>query len=271
MMSLPRLQLVELEDLPWFPRTLRDLATDYLEFIEARVAMPAAVVPLLRRVLDQTGAMRVVDLCSGGGGPVGTVQALLAAEGVRVEFVLTDKYPNREAFRRLARASTSITFIESSVDATAVPRDLRGIRTMFNAFHHFGPDDAREILRAAAAAGQPLAIFELSERSVRSLLSILLTPLAVWLGTPFIRPFRWDRLLWTYLVPLVPLTCLWDGVVSQWRAYTVSELEELTRGLGVPRYGWEVGRVAHAFLPAHVTFVIGLPTGVESFGATAAG
>lgn len=270
MASLPRLQLVELEDLPWFPRTIRDLATDYLEFLESRLAMPAAVVPLLRRVLDRSGSTRVVDLCSGGGGPVRAVQALLAAEGVRVGFVLTDKYPNLEAFRRLANASPSITFIESSVDATAVPREYRGVRTMFNAFHHFGPAEAGEILRSAAAAGQPLAIFELSERSVRTLLALLLTPFAVWLGTPFIRPFRWDRLLWTYLVPLVPLTCLWDGVVSQWRAYTVSELEAMTRGLGGPRYGWEVGRVAHAFLPAHLTFVIGLPSTVESSGATTA-
>ena len=28
------------------------------------------------------------------------------------------------------------------------------------------------------------------------------------------------RMLWTYPVPLVPLTCWWDGIVSQLRAYT---------------------------------------------------
>jgi hypothetical protein len=38
-MPLPRLQLVELEDLTWFPHTIRDLATDYLQFMETRFAL----------------------------------------------------------------------------------------------------------------------------------------------------------------------------------------------------------------------------------------
>ena len=58
---------------------------------------------------------------------------------------------------------------------------------------------------------------------------MLLTPFAVWLMTPFMRPFRWSRLLLTYPLPLVPLTCLWDGIVSQLRAYTADELVELVR------------------------------------------
>jgi hypothetical protein len=33
---LPRLQLFELEDLAWFPRTIRNLATDYLQFMQER-------------------------------------------------------------------------------------------------------------------------------------------------------------------------------------------------------------------------------------------
>lgn len=37
-MPLPRLQLFELEDLTWFPHTIRDLATDYLHFMETRFA-----------------------------------------------------------------------------------------------------------------------------------------------------------------------------------------------------------------------------------------
>ena len=63
------------------------------------------------------------------------------------------------------------------------------------------------MLHAAAAARQPIAIFEVSERSWRTL-PVLLTPLFVWLATPFMRPFLWRRLLWTYPLPLVPLTCI---------------------------------------------------------------
>jgi hypothetical protein len=66
-MPLPRFQLFELEDLPWFPPVIRDLATDYLHFIERRFDLHKPVVTLLRRALEQSTLARVVDLCSGGG------------------------------------------------------------------------------------------------------------------------------------------------------------------------------------------------------------
>jgi hypothetical protein len=65
-MPLPRFQLFELEDLPWFPPAIRDLATDYLHFIERRFDLHRPVVALLRRALEHSALASVVDLCSGG-------------------------------------------------------------------------------------------------------------------------------------------------------------------------------------------------------------
>jgi hypothetical protein len=110
------------------------------------------------------------------------------------------------------------------------------------------------VLHAAAAAKQPIAIFEVSERSARTL-PVLLTPLVVWIVTPLMRPFLWRRLLWTYLVPLVPLTCLWDGIVSQLRAYTVGELRQLCEG-SAPMH-WEAGQVPIAKGRGRLTYLIG--------------
>ena len=67
-------------------------------------------------------------------------------------------------------------------------------------------------------------------------------PILVLVVTPFIRPFRWPRLLFTYPLPLVPLTCLWDGFVSQLRAYTPDELKNLATTLGDAGYQWNAGR-----------------------------
>lgn len=259
MTRLPRLQLVELEDLSWCPRTLRDLATDYLEFIEERLGMARVVAPVLRDAFRRSGARRIVDLCSGGGGPIAALHRTLTADGTSLAVVLTDRYPNHAAFERLALSHAGVTFVRTPVDATAVPGDLDGFRTLFNAFHHFAPDAARGLLTSAVEAGQPIAVFELSERSIRTMLALMLTPLAVWLGTPFMRPFRWHRLLWTYLVPIVPLLCLWDGLVSQWRAYSAEELHAMAEESGVGRYRWVSGRLPHPFLPANITFLTGAP------------
>lgn len=67
-MPIPRFHLFELEDQAWFPNIVRDLATDYLEFMEARLKLHQSVVPLLARALRESGTTTVLDLCAGGGG-----------------------------------------------------------------------------------------------------------------------------------------------------------------------------------------------------------
>ncbi|HET7696003.1 MAG TPA: hypothetical protein VFK57_09875 [Vicinamibacterales bacterium] len=250
-----RLHLLELEDQPWFPAIVRDLATDYLQFIQERFRLDRAMTPLVRRALDGGRTSEIVDLCSGGSGPLLGVVTALAANGRKVHATLTDLYPNLAAFEKIAAASGGLVSYERTpVDARRVPPHLGGLRTMFNAFHHLRPADARDVLHAAAAARQPIAIMEISERSLRSL-PVLLSPIFVLLATPFMRPFTWPRFFWTYILPLVPFTVLWDGVVSQLRAYTVAELQALCEGSAPMR--WEAGQVPFAKGNGRLTYLIG--------------
>ena len=250
-----RLHLLELEDQPWFPAIVRDLATDYLQFIQERFRIDRAMTPLVRRALDEGKTTRIVDLCSGGSGPLLGLVTDLAAEGRPVHATLTDLFPNLDAFEKIASASGGLIGYErEAVDARQVPPRLQGLRTIFNGFHHLRPADARAVLHAAAAARQPIAIFEVSERSRRTL-PVLLTPIFVWLATPFMRPFTFARFFWTYILPLVPFTCLWDGVVSQLRAYTVDELRRLCEGSAPMR--WDVGQIAIARGHGRLTYLIG--------------
>jgi len=184
----------------------------------------------------------------------------LLAEGVPVRFTLTDKYPNPGAFQRLARLHPSgIAYVADSVDAAKVPRELMGFRTMFNSFHHFGPAEGRDVLQCAVEAWQPIGIFEIPERSLATMIPLLFTPLFVAVATPFIRPFRWRRLFWTYVLPVVPLTCWWDGLVSQLRAYSPEELQRLGETASATAYGWRAGQERIASPPGYLTYLIGYP------------
>lgn len=256
---MKRRQLLELEDQAWFPRVIRDLATDYLQFVQTWLRFDRAMTPLIKRVMTDGATTRIVDLCSGGSGPLLLLVQDLVAAGVPATVTMTDLFPNTPAFETIARQSGGrIGYERSPVDARAVPSALTGLRTLFNAFHHLTPEDARSVLHAAAAARQPIAIFEISERRARALIPImLLTPLFVWLATPFMRPFLWKRLLWTYLVPLVPFTCWWDGIVSQLRAYSVDELKAL--GAGSAPMRWEAGQVPVVGGRGHLTYLLGFP------------
>ncbi len=259
-MAIPRFHLFELEDQSWFPNIVRDLATDYLEFMEAKLNLHQPVVPLLARALRESGTATVVDLCAGGGGPVVALSEEMKQDGITTRFILTDKFPNLPAFERLQNEHPGIEGYRGSVDATSVPATLAGFRTVFNAFHHFRPDDARAVLRSAVSACQPIGIFEIPERTIWIVIATaLLVPILVLLTTPFIRPFRRSRLFFTYLLPLVPLTCFWDGFVSQLRAYTPKELRGLADDLGDVGYRWEAGKVRLQGSLAQLTYLIGTP------------
>jgi hypothetical protein len=143
-----------------------------------------------------------------------------------------------------------------------VPAEIAGLRTMCNSLHHFAPQDAYAILASAVTAGEPIAIFEVSERSWRGVFSVLLLPPLLWLITPFIRPLTWWRLLFTYLIPLAPLIIMWDALVSALRIYTPDELRAMGEGLPGPTYLWEADRIWHRGFP--ITYLFGYPIKVAA-------
>lgn len=255
---MPRIHAFELEDQPWFPRLIRDYATDFLQFMLDATDAYGPAAPLIARSLQACGTRRVVDIGSGGGGPWFRLADRVRKEAGPVDVVLTDLYPSRIAAERVrARSRGEMRYHEAPVDALRMPGELDGFRTLFTALHHFRPADARAILAGAVGGGHGIGVFEFSERSVRGVLMTLVSPLLVLLATPLIRPFRWSRLFWTYAIPLVPLAVLWDGVVSALRTYTPEEMESLGRAAS-GEYRWSAGRI-QGRAPVPVSYLVGLP------------
>lgn len=257
--SMRRIHAFELEDQSWLPPAIRNYATDFLRFMIELGDAYAPAIGVLQRALESCGAEKVIDLGSGGGGPwPGLIQRVRGEDG-RLEVLLTDRYPHREVRERLRRAGPAgLSYHDDPVDAMATPDELRGFRTIFTALHHFRPEQVRRILADAVHSRQGIGAFEFSERSVRGLLLILLSPLLVLLFTPLIRPFRWSRLLWTYVIPVIPFVVLFDGTVSALRSYTVDELREIVGSLEGEGYSWEVGALKGT-APIPVTYLIGRP------------
>jgi hypothetical protein len=251
-----RVHLLEIADEDWCPRSIRHGVTDYCRFVTERAYSPVA--PLLAQAFQKLSTRHVLDLGSGAGGPWLHLQPLLREMGVDVTVCLSDHNPNLEAFERARRLShDSLTFDPEPVDATQVPGELAGFRTMFSAFHHLRPDQARAVLADAVSRREGVGVFECGDRSLLTLGGLLGTPVVVLLVTPFIGPFRWSRLFWTYLVPVLPLVLLFDTIVSWWRLYTVVELQELTAGLD--GYRWDISTVRMRPLPNRITYLIGVP------------
>ncbi len=178
--------------------------------------------------------------------------------GMDVTVCLTDHNPDVVAFERERRLSRhAIVYHAESVDATHVPSTLPGFRTMFSAFHHLDLGQARAALADAVAHGEGIAVFEMGGRSVLMLLAVLPVPVRVLLTVPFIRPFRWSTLLWTYLIPVLPMVLLLDSIVSVLRMYSAEELRGLTTGLD--SYRWSIGTVRGKPIPVPVLYLVGVP------------
>jgi hypothetical protein len=236
---LRRLQLFEVLDQTWCPQPVRHGVTDYLEALTSRGDIYRAVQAEIFSAIDNCGAPRVVDLCSGGGGPWLSARWRSAlAERTSLTLVLTDKFPNDALSARLA-ADPQVKYVNFSVDAASVPEDLRGFRTIFASFHHFPDSAARDVLGDAVRSGDGFAMAEVTSRTLRAFATLMLMPLFVWILTPRIRPLRWSRMLLTYLIPLIPLVVWWDGMVSCCRTRTPQELLALTTGF--PQYEWRAG------------------------------
>lgn len=260
-LAMNRLHLFEFEDQPWFPAVVREGMMDYLRFMISWIGIYDPVVPLLEEALAKSGASKIVDLCSGGGGGIARVQRLLCHQiGCPVPVTVTDKYPNLSAFAFLERQSQgAIRYHPEPVDATRVPVGLDGLRTLFSSFHHFPPHQARQIIKDAIRQGVPICIFEGAGKQVHEvLLAVLVFPLLQLAITPFIRPFRLSRLIFTYLLPLIPLCTIWDGAISILRMYPPRALLSLAHQADAPHYTWKAGYARHR-TGAKVTFLVGYP------------
>ena len=168
---MKRIHLFEFNDLSWFPDAWRNMLTDYLNFVETKFEMFKYIVPKFREIIDKSPNKNIIDLCSGAAGLIVETKKWLEKDSTdAIKITLADLYPNVEKFESACRESTNIDFISTPVSATNVPIELKGIRTLFNTFHHFDQENVRNILADAANKREGIAIFEATERSLGGIL-----------------------------------------------------------------------------------------------------
>jgi hypothetical protein len=246
-----RLHLFEIHDSVFCPEVIRNGLTDFLE-ISTEVFDTYGVIRAHIIGLLASDRRAIVDLCSGAGGPW---LHWLRKGLVDASVTLTDKFPSARTCEYLAgSAIPGLRYRKDPVDATRVPSELSGLRTIFTAFHHFRPEQARAIIADAVANRQPIGIFELTSRRPRALVSMLLSPLGVWLLTPRMARIGWRKLVLTYVIPLIPLCVLIDGITSCFRTYSPAELREMVSD---SYYTWSIGAVEARGGP--ITYLIGSP------------
>ena len=260
-----RKHLFEWEDQRWFPSSLRDLITDHLRSALSSPltkSLRETVCDVLEGPLRRSKSTRIVDVCSGAGGPLPAVFAQLAERlGRPLTATLTDLYPNERAFERIENeTSGGIRGHAGAVSAFDVPGELGSSQTLFTCFHHFQPADATRILADAAAKRRTIVIIEPFRR--RDMFFVAIATLARGIVlTPFVGPMTIARFLWTYPIPVSAMLFAWDGVVSCLRAYEPDEMLALANDAAPTGYRWHAGRMPVPYSPVRlcITYLIGEP------------
>ncbi|MBC7509684.1 MAG: class I SAM-dependent methyltransferase [Ferruginibacter sp.] len=256
-----KLRLFEFEDMEWLPKNIRDGMTDYLRFILNSGNFYEPVSPLIVQLLQHTGSKQGIDLCSGGGGTVEQIQKNIQKKyQQQVPFILTDKFPNINAYNFIQKKTDGkITYFSMPVHAAKVHPSLKGVRTIFSAFHHFDKQAAAQVIDNAVSAREGIGIFDGGDKNIFFILAIIiLHPVAFFLFTPFLRPFKWSRLFFTYVIPVIPLCTIWDGVISVIRLYTPQQLLGIAANVNNIDYRWQAGKQKNKF-GMNITYLLGYP------------
>ena len=123
-----RVHAFEFEDLKWFPRSLRNYATDFLQFGANRFDMYKPVISILQMGIEYAGNNTIVDIASGGGGGLLKIASHLKETNPALKIILSDYYPNHAAFERTkALMPETFEYVFEPVDARDVPPSLIGL------------------------------------------------------------------------------------------------------------------------------------------------
>ncbi|MEM9929386.1 MAG: hypothetical protein AAF840_06190 [Bacteroidota bacterium] len=268
---MKRLELFEFEDFSWLPKVVRTGVTNLLQVLHQVFKTSEVLVQLLSECQEKVPFSQIVDLGSGSGGPmidvVNTLNSQRPTEE-QLQLTLTDLHPDPVTIAKVrALGNPQIKYAEASVNAVAMDQVPTGLKTMIASFHHMPPPVAQQILQEAEHNRQPILIYEFAENNVPVVVWTLLLPISLLmlvfmslLLTFRVRPLTFSQIIFTYLIPIIPLIYAWDGQASIMRTYTFDDLRGLIGEQKNENYTWEIASAKRPNGKKAGYYIFGYPT-----------
>lgn len=177
----------------------------------------------------------ILDCCSGAGGPVPTIEAIVneqrrVSNQKPIAFVMTDIKPHVEAWKKVSAGRPHLNYINKSIDATNA-QDVSAIHLDFQtgdpshrtrkviqlfclSFHHFDDKMAQRVLKSTFETTDAVIIMELQDRRIFSFVLMILNFFYLHIATPL---WFWNdplHMALTYVIPVLPAIVVFDGIVS---------------------------------------------------------
>jgi hypothetical protein len=210
------MKIKELEDYYWFPTILRKYQMEFIGILVSKFSLYKTVAEDIKMLLIASNITKIVDLCSGSGEAAISVHRAINLP--HLQLTLTDLYPQQ------IPALPNITYAPNAIDALQIPIEKDTFYTMYNAFHHFDKEEQKLLIEKIYEAKAQLYLVEIVRPTLMNFVQVTLAAtLGVLFLCPFIRPFEWKRLLFTYIFPLNMLTVAIDGYISILKSKNVQQ------------------------------------------------
>jgi hypothetical protein len=202
---------------PWCPAGLVALIHEFLVWFVGVVGAARPFVPLVDEAMARAGSRRLVDLRTGAGSGAEVLRPLLPDD---------------------------VAVVPTAAGGASDPGE--GARILVNGLHRLDADEAMALVARAFAERRVLLVVEGNDDSRWQAVGMLVfAPLSAVLTAPFVRPFRVARLVFTWLVPILPALIAYDGIAALYRLYNPGDLDRIFARAGGDGYRWRTGKVAN--------------------------
>ena len=211
---MKRKQITQIINTGWCPDFIKKLIAEFLSWFVLKTNATRPFIPVIEEVLDKTHTKRIINIEFHIGAGIETIKPFLRKD---IEVI-------------------SIPISEFNTDES-------GLYLFANSFHQLKMTTAQKILQQITDGQNPVVVVEGNNDSLWQVIGMtIFVPLTVLLATPFVKPFRLSRLLFTYLIPVLPICIVIDGCIALFKLYNPKDLLELTSSVNSSNYVWEAGK-----------------------------
>jgi len=234
---------IEVHDTPYTPLAWTNFMQDFLHKVIWPLDWAACKGKILPTYIEcfKVHGFQIVELCGGGGGPLPMIIADLEKDfDCKASAVITDIAPNVAAWKIHKKNNPRIDYVPQSVDATKVPKHLKGVRVVHTAIHHFNEELVQGMIQDTIDNDQGILFLDL----VPNCKPIWWGIIALWWGTYvnlIVHFFRYPP--WVHLMVFSgvgQVFQLHDAIISLLRCYSNRQFMDIVKKCkGYEKYQWD--------------------------------
>lgn len=198
----------------WFPNVLKENIREFLNWFVLKAHATKPFIPLIYEGLSHSENKTLINVDFDLGAGIESVKPLLK-DTIEIDNITVKEFNT----------------------------DNKGLYTFINNFHQLNVKEAKQLLTQIAISKNPVVVLEGNNDSLWQIIGMtFFVPLTVLLMSPFVKPFRGSRLIFTYIIPILPLVIMIDGCLALLKLYNPNDLKELTSDIIVGNYKWQYGK-----------------------------